>query len=304
MLEKIVLTKKLGKKNYKQVMPELSDRLFRSQKIAWSSGTAVVILFEGWDAAGKGTTIQKLTSSLDPRGFRVYPIRAPRTYERKWPWMRRFWMKLPGRGEWAIFNRSWYRRITNDRIEGIIPENEWRHGYRDIVDFERMLVDDGYLLVKFFLHISRQEQKRRFDQLSSDPMTAWRITAQDWDRYRHYDDWEMAWEEVFDRTDTEWAPWTIVEAHNSRFAWVKIYRTILDLLDERLGIPQIIHAEQRSIDAPQLIEQEALQKRNLNDTDLLKKVALAKPESTAIEDEIETVNEEYFEPLGDAERDD
>ncbi len=216
MLEKIDLTKKLRKKSYKQIIPELSDRLARSQKVAWSAGTAMVILFEGWDAAGKGAAIQKLTSSLDPRGFRVYPIRAPRTYERKWPWMRRFWMKLPGRGEWAIFDRSWYRRITNDRIEGIIPENEWRHGYRDIVDFERMLVDDGYLLVKFFLHISRQEQRRRFDQLSSDPRTAWRITAQDWERYRHYDDWEMAWEEVFDRTDTEWAPWTIVEAHNSR----------------------------------------------------------------------------------------
>ena len=238
MLEKIDLTEKLDKKSYKQIMPGLSGQLFRLQKDSWDAGMAVVLLFEGWDAAGKGASIQKLTSSLDPRGFKVYPIRAARTFEKKRPWMWRFWMKLPRRGEWAIFDRSWYRRITNDRLEGIIPENEWRLGYRDIVDFERTLMDDGYLVIKFFLHISRQEQKRRFDKLSSDTQTAWRVTAQDWERQRRYDDWAMAWEEVFDRTDTEWAPWTIIEATSSRFAWVKVYRTIIDALVERIDQPQ------------------------------------------------------------------
>jgi len=259
MLEKIDLTKKLGKKTYKQTMPELSSRLFQMQKASQDAGLAIVILFEGWDAAGKGASIQKLTSSLDPRGFTVYPIRAPRAFEKKRPWMWRFWMKLPARGEWVIFDRSWYRRITNDRLEGIVPENEWRRGYRDIVDFERILVDDGYILVKFFLHLSKQDQRRRLNKLSSDSQTAWRVTAQDWERHRRYDEWAMAWEEVFDRTDTEWAPWTIIEATNRRFAWVKIYRTIMDVFSERLEFPQLSQPEQITAEEAQVSIGDAFQ---------------------------------------------
>jgi polyphosphate kinase 2 (PPK2 family) len=235
MLEKIDLDQKLGKKAYKRIISGLSDRLYKAQKASWDAGIPVVILFEGWDAAGKGTSIQKLTSPLDPRGFKLYPIRAARTYEKKRPWLWRFWLKLPARGEWAIFDRSWYGRVMVERVEGLIPENEWRRGYRDIVDFERTLADDGHLFIKFFLHISKQEQRRRYDKLLKDPLNAWHVTAEDWEHHRRYEDWLQAYEEAFERTETEWGPWTIVEATDKRFTWVKIYQTIINSIEQRLG---------------------------------------------------------------------
>jgi polyphosphate kinase 2 (PPK2 family) len=234
MLEKLDLNQKIDKKTYKSMMPKLSNRLFNVEKASWDAGIPVIILFEGWDAAGKGTSIQKLTTPLDPRGFKLYPIRAARTYEKKHPWLWRFWLKLPARGEWAIFDRSWYGRVMVERVEGLIPESEWRRAYRDIVDFERTLADDGHVIIKFFMHISKQEQKKRFEKLSKDPLEAWHVSPEDWEHHRRYDDWLLAYEEAFERTETEWGPWTIVEATDRRFTWVKIYQTVIRKLEERL----------------------------------------------------------------------
>jgi len=238
MLEELDLNQEVDKKTYKKVMPLLANRLYSLQKASWDANIPVIILFEGWDAAGKGTSIQKLTSPLDPRGFKLYPIRAARTYEKKRPWLWRFWLKLPARGEWAIFDRSWYGRVMVERVEKLIPEKEWRRAYRDIVDFERTLADDGHLILKFFLHISKNEQKRRFEKLSKDPMTAWHITPEDWDHHRHWEDWLLAYEEAFEHTDTEWGPWTIIEATDRRYTWIKIYETIIQVIEERLDLPQ------------------------------------------------------------------
>ena len=236
MLEKIDLGIKLDKKSFKQVMPVLEDRLYQVQKASWDAGVPVVILFEGWDAAGKGTSIQKLTAPIDPRGFKLYPIRAARTHEKKYPWLWRFWSKIPARGEWAIFDRSWYGRVMVERVENLISENEWRRGYRDIQEFERTLADDDTQIIKFFLHISKQEQKRRFERLAKDPLTAWHVSPEDWEHYRRYDDWLLAYEEAFERTDNEWGPWTIIEATDRRHTWVKMYQTVIDTLATRLGI--------------------------------------------------------------------
>ncbi len=236
MLETIDLGKSIGKKEFKRIYPELQDRLYNAQKASWDANVPVVILFEGWDAAGKGTSIQALTSPLDPRGFKLYPIRAARTYEKKRPWLWRFWAKLPARGEWAIFDRSWYGRVLVERMENLIPESDWRRGYRDIVDFERTLADDGEVIIKFFLHISKQEQKRRFEKLIKDPLTAWHVAPEDWEHHRRYDDWFQAYEEMFEHTETEWAPWTIVEATDRRFTQVKIFQTIIHTLEEKLGV--------------------------------------------------------------------
>lgn len=236
MLEKIDLNTRLGKSDYKQIMPELRERLYFAQKASWDAGIPVVILFEGWDAAGKGTSIQTLTEPLDPRGFKLYPIRAARTYEKKRPWLWRFWAKLPARGEWAIFDRSWYGRVLVERVEELIPENEWRLGYRDILDFERTIADDGHLIVKYFLHISKQEQKRRFEKLVKDPLNAWHVTPEDWEHHRRYDDWYIAYEEMLERTDSEWGTWTIVEATDRRHTQVKIFKTMINALEQRLGI--------------------------------------------------------------------
>jgi polyphosphate kinase 2 (PPK2 family) len=237
MLDKIDLNCRLEKKAYKQIEPELSSRLYTVQKASWDAGIPVVILFEGWDAAGKGTSIQRLTRSLDPRGYKLYPIRAARTYEKKHPWLWRFWLKLPARGEFAIFDRSWYGRVLVERVENLVPEAEWRRAYRDIVDFERTIADGGHLIIKFFLHISKQEQRRRFDKISKEPLTAWQVTPEDWEHHRHYDDWYLAYEEAFERTESEWGPWTIVEATDRHFTWFKIQKTIVLALEERLGLP-------------------------------------------------------------------
>jgi polyphosphate kinase 2 (PPK2 family) len=176
-----------------------------------------------------------LTARLDPRGFKLYPIQAPRTYELNHPWLWRFWLKTPNRGEMAIFDRSWYGRVVVERVEDFTPEEEWRKAYRDITDFERMLVDDGAAIIKFWLHISKQEQKRRFKLLEKDPLKAWHVTAEDWEHHRKYDEYLMAVEEMLERTETEWAPWTIVEATSRWYARAKVFDTIISALEERLG---------------------------------------------------------------------
>jgi polyphosphate kinase 2 (PPK2 family) len=235
MLDKTDLSKKIGKKEYKKRLPKLRNRLYDLQKASWDAEVPVIVLFEGWDAAGKGTSIQNLTSRLDPRGFKLYPIRPARTYEKKHPWLWRFWLKIPGKGEWVIFDRSWYGRVLVERIEQLVQEDEWRRAYRDIVDFERTLADDGYLIVKFFLHISKKEQRSRFDALTADPLMAWKVEPEDWEHHNQYDEWLQVYEEMFERTDTEWGVWTIVEATDRYFTRIKIFQTLIDALEERLG---------------------------------------------------------------------
>ncbi len=257
MLENVDLSLSLEKQTYKLQIPVLSSRLFEVQKASWDARIPVIILFEGWDAAGKGTSIQKLTESLDPRGFKLYPIRAPRTSEKKHPWLWRFWLKIPARGEWAIFDRSWYGRVMVERVENLTPEADWRRAYRDIVDFERTLADDNTLIVKFFLHISKAEQKKRYEKLSKDPLTAWHVTAEDWEHHRRYDDWFAAYQEALENTDSEWAPWTIVEATDRRFSRIKIFSTIIRAMEEKLNLPPVelpIYINEASPDGQEEVE--------------------------------------------------
>jgi len=240
MLEKIDLTKSLSKQEYKGQLPRLRRRLSDLQKACWDANIPSVILFEGWDAAGKGTSINLLTQRLDPRGFKLYAIQEARTYEKHMPWLWRFWLKLPNYGEMAIFDRSWYGRVLVEREEGLTPEEEWRKGYRDIVDFERNIADDGYAIIKFWLHISKKEQLRRFKKLAKDPLESWHVQAEDWEHHRKYNEYLVAVEEMLERTDTEWGPWTIVEATDRRWARVKIFETIIHRLEEALqerGLP-------------------------------------------------------------------
>jgi polyphosphate kinase 2 (PPK2 family) len=240
MLEKIDLNRKLPKGEYKTLMPRLRDQLYDLQKTCWESGIPTVILFEGWDAAGKGTAVKALTRRLEPRGFKLYPIQAPRTYETHMPWLWRFWLKLPNYGEMAIFDRSWYGRVLVERVEQLTPETAWRKAYRDIANFERTIADDGYVIVKFWLHISQKEQKQRFKKLEADPLESWHVQPEDWEHHRKYDEYLRAIEEMLERTETEWGPWTIVEATDRRWARVKIFTTIINSLEEALqkrGLP-------------------------------------------------------------------
>jgi len=230
MLEKVDLSRKLKSEEWKALRPHLQQRLYDFERAAYDAGLGTVIVFEGWDAAGKGTSIGTLTQRLDPRGFKVWPIRAPRSEEQNHPWLWRFWLKLPNRGQIAIFDRSWYGRVLVERVEGLTPKSDWRKAYRDMVDFERTIADDGYLLIKFLLHISEKEQKRRFRQLEKDPLTAWHVEPEDWEHHRKYGEYLLAYEEMLERTESEWGPWTIVEATDRRHTCWKVLHTVSESL--------------------------------------------------------------------------
>lgn len=160
MLEKINLDQKLKKADYKARIPVLQDRLYNLQKVIRQERIPVVMIFEGLEIAGKELAIRSLTRRLDARGFTLHTITPERTYEQKYPWLWRFWMKLPGYGEIAIFHKSWYRRVLVDRVEERVPSEDWERGYRDMVDFERTIADDGCIIMKFWFHISLKEQKK------------------------------------------------------------------------------------------------------------------------------------------------
>jgi polyphosphate kinase 2 (PPK2 family) len=235
MLENLNLKRKLSREEYKRALPKLQRRLYDLERVCWQHGVPSITVFEGWDAAGKGGAISALTERLDPRGFRLHPINAPRTYEQVHPWMWRFWLKTPGAGEMAIFDRSWYYRVLDERVEGMVPQKVWRNAYRDIVEFERMLAADGAVILKFFLHISKKEQKERFEEMEGDPLESWRITKADWDRHKKYSKYLAATEEMLELTESDFAPWTIVEANSKWYARKKIFETLIAALEMRLG---------------------------------------------------------------------
>jgi polyphosphate kinase 2 (PPK2 family) len=244
MLELVDLTKSISKPLYEQVFPDLEARVGACQRAARASRVPVVIVFEGWDAAGKGKLINRLTQALDPRGFKVYPISAPNDEEQYYPWLWRFWRALPAAGKLAIFDRSWYGRVLVERVEGLIPKGQWEHAYEEIREFERQLADAGTVLVKFWLHIDKQEQKRRFKRLQKDPATAWKVGKEERSRHRDYGKWLDAAEEMLERTSTAQAPWTVVEATHGRFARVKVFETVWQRvqheLDRRASAPEAV----------------------------------------------------------------
>ena len=235
MLEKVDLTQAIPKEQYKSRLPALQAKLYDLQLATSEAGVPSVIVFEGWDAAGKGTTINALTNRLEPRAFRLHVIQEPRTHELHMPWLYRFWERLPNYGQMALFDRSWYRRVLDERVEKITPRREWQKAYRDIVDFERTLADDGYVLVKLFFHISRREQKKRFRALEKDPLTSWQVQPADWKRHRDYDKYLTAVEEMLEHTESEWAPWTIVEATDRYWTRIAVFETIIRALDAAIA---------------------------------------------------------------------
>jgi len=235
MLEKADLSKSISKKDYKVQLAQLQQRLYDVQKTCWDAKIPTVILFEGWDAVGKGTCINLLTRRLDPRGFKVHPIRPARTYEKAHPWLWRFWLKLPNYGEIAIFDQSWYGRVLGERVEKLTPKKKWRRAYGDIVAFERQVADDGHVIVKFWLHISKREQKRRFRKIEKDPLNWWRVTPEDWMRHKKHGRYLRAVENMLERTETEHGPWTLVEATDRRWARIKIFKSIIHAMEEALN---------------------------------------------------------------------
>ncbi len=236
MLSTIDMTVALDDETYKKELVLNQVALTQLGYQVYVQQRPVVIIFEGWDAAGKGGAIKRITEKLDPRGYSVYPIAAPAGEDKTHHYLYRFWRRLPEAGQIAIFDRSWYGRVMVERMEKLISKKDWEVAYRDIVDFERNLADDGALIIKFFLHISKKEQRKRFEKLTADPLNAWRVTAEDWNNHRRYEKWLQVYEEMLERTETEWGPWTIVEATDRNHTNLKVYETIIQALEERLQI--------------------------------------------------------------------
>ena len=250
MLEKIDLSQKIEKAEYKTIISDLELRLGGLQRQARELQIPVIVVFEGWDAAGKGTLINRLLLSLDPRGFSVHPTNPPNEEERWRPFLWRFWPKTPERGKMAIFDRSWYGRVLVERVDKIVKKKVWSKTYDEVRSFERQLVDDDNVIVKFFLHIAPKEQRKRFKRLESNPSTAWKVNEEDWKHHKQYDKYLEAIEEMLAKTDTGYAPWTIVEAHDRRFATVKAFRTVIEAMERKIDAKHSASTSSKAKAAP------------------------------------------------------
>lgn len=241
VLETVDLAVRLSRQRYQELFPPLQERLRQLQYQLLEAEVPTVIVFEGWDAAGKGTAIRHLSERLDPRAFRAWPGSAPSDLERRYHFLWRYQVKLPEDGHMVLFDHSWYGRVLVERVERHAKKKEWRAAYDQINELERWLVDDAQVLVKFFLHISRKEQRRRLRAMKADPAERWKLAPEDWRRNKRYDRWARAVEDMLARTHTEWAPWTVVEATDARWTRVKVFQTLVDqmeaALERRRGAP-------------------------------------------------------------------
>ena len=190
-------------------------------------GPPLCVVFEGWDASGKGGAIKRLVGALDPRHVRVKQFVAPTHDEKRHHWLWRFWPALPGWGGMAVLDRSWYGRVLVERVEGYTEEIAWRRAYEEIRDFEHMLVAEGMVLVKLWLHISDGEQLKRFERRANDPLKVWKLTEEDWRNRDRRDEYARAVEDMVVETNTGFAPWTLVEAESKRYARVKVLETVI-----------------------------------------------------------------------------
>ncbi len=221
--------------HYRERMKEGHLRLLQLQHALKGSKRSVIIVVEGPDAAGKGGAIKRLVERLDPRHIRVYSTIKPTTEEYARHYLWRFWNKLPSRGELAIFDRSWYGRVLVERVEGFCTKDEWKRAYRELNEFERVLQDDGTILVKMWLHITKEEQMKRFKKRQADPMKRWKMNEEDWRNRNRWNDYVKAAEEMFVRTSPRSAPWHVIPANYKWFARVRVLETVCERLTAALG---------------------------------------------------------------------
>jgi len=231
-LDEVDLSQTLSRKEQDKRLDAAKDRLeaLRLQLAGLIGdgrlGPPVLVLFEGWDASGKGGAIKRLVGDLDHRHVRVAAFSAPTYDEKRHHFLWRFFPKLPGWGGVAIFDRSWYGRVLVERVEGYASEEEWRRGYEEIVGFERSLAAQGTILIKFWMHISDEEQLHRFERRERKPLKRWKLTDEDWRNREKRGAYEEAVEDMFAETDIDVAPWTIVPGDSKRFARVFVAETV------------------------------------------------------------------------------
>ncbi len=231
ILSRLDMSRTIEKKAYAKRLEELQGTLNQSCRKAKELGVSTICVFEGWDAAGKGGAIRRITAALDARDYQVIPVAAPTDEERAHHYLWRFWRHLSRAGRITIYDRSWYGRVLVERVEGFAAEPEWRRAYAEISDFEDQLVRHGIVLCKFWVHISADEQLERFKERQGIAYKRWKLTEEDWRNRDRWDAYELAVNDMVERTSTSLAPWTLVEGNDKRYARLKI----LDTLCERLN---------------------------------------------------------------------
>ncbi len=234
VIEELDLTKSITETQYEKNLPLLQGRLNALVRHKRFGRLAAVLLFEGFDAAGKGGTIRRITRALDARTYDVVPVGPPTEEERAQPYLWRFWRHVPGKGHFAIFDRSWYGRVLVERVEGLAPEPDWIRAYHEIVDFEESLVRFGIVVVKFWLAISPDEQLARFRSRAKTPFKRFKLTSEDWRNRKKWALYERAVCDMVDRTSTDIAPWHLVEANDKKWARVKVLETVCQTLKDAM----------------------------------------------------------------------
>jgi polyphosphate kinase 2 (PPK2 family) len=239
-LDDVDLTVRLPKSEAKKQLKAAQARLVQLRLILGGLvgpgpiGPPLLVLFEGWDASGKGGAITRLVEPLDPRHVRVAQFAAPSHDEKRHHFLWRFWPVLPGWGGMAVLDRTWYGRVLVERVEGFASEETWRRAYGEIADLETTLAAEGTVLVKFWMHVSPDEQLRRFESRRKDPYRAWKLTDEDWRNREKRADYEAAVEEMLERTDLPVAPWHVVAGDDKRFARVAVVRTVCEAMEAGL----------------------------------------------------------------------
>jgi polyphosphate kinase 2 (PPK2 family) len=232
LLDSLDMTLSLDKDDYEEQLITEQARFSGLMRDKRMRKHALVTVFEGNDAAGKGGAIRRVAAALDPRQYHIVPIAAPSEDERAQPYLWRFWQKIPARGMFTVFDRSWYGRVLVERIEGFCTPADWMRAYGEINDFEEQLRDAGVIVVKFWLAIDKDTQLERFQARENIPFKRFKITEDDWRNRDKWDDYRAAVGDMVDRTSTEISPWTLVEANDKRWARVKVLRTINRALEE------------------------------------------------------------------------
>jgi polyphosphate:AMP phosphotransferase len=227
-LEKVDLTKTVSKQEYPGQLREYQDRVREAQYLLYKRKVPLIIVYEGWDAAGKGGNILRLTASMNPRGYEVVPVSRPNDFEMSHHYLWRFYSRFPKSGHITLFDRSWYGRVLVERVEGFCTEPEWKRAYNEINEMEQNFVSEGGGIIKFWLEIDKDEQIARFRQREEDSRKQWKITDEDWRNREKWGEYREAVNEMLAKTDTNLAPWTLVESNDKFYARLKTLQTTIE----------------------------------------------------------------------------
>lgn len=238
LLDEVALNQEMSRKEYKKQLKFYQKKLRKLHNQIYRWKIPVILAYEGWDAAGKGGNIKRITSALDPRGYKVIPVAAPKPYELARHYLWRFWQNLPKKGHIVIFDRTWYGRVMVERLEGFCTESDWKRAYTEMNEFEQQLTDWGAIVLKFWIQIDKETQLKRFEERQNTPEKQWKITDEDWRNREKWDEYEQAVNEMLQKTSTAYAPWHIIESNCKYYARIKALRILTEALENAIDQAQ------------------------------------------------------------------